>query len=91
MNNTTGKAVWTQQLEEEVDYQFIQRVQQEVTQSCALPFALPAERIVANIRLAAQLHWQMNNYAAEERYYVIRNKDICRGNTFNKIALFLSN
>ena len=28
-------------IQDEIDYQFITRVQQEVTQSCALPFALP--------------------------------------------------
>ena len=32
-------------LEDEIDFQFIQRVQSEVTQSCALPFAIPVERI----------------------------------------------
>ena len=35
---------------DEIDYQFITRVQQEVTQSCALPFALPVERIPEFIR-----------------------------------------
>ena len=44
MNITTGKPVWTAEFENEIDYQFIQRVQSEVTQSCALPFALPADR-----------------------------------------------
>ena len=86
MNNTTGKAIWTQTLEDEVDYQFIQRVINEVTQSCALPFALPADRVVANIISAAQWWWQLCDYAAEERYYILRNKDICRGNVMNKIA-----
>ena len=32
-------------IQDEIDYQFMLRVQQEVTQSCALPFALPIERI----------------------------------------------
>ena len=33
MNNTTAKQGWTPTLEDEIDYQFIQRVQSEVTQS----------------------------------------------------------
>lgn len=85
--NTTGKQGWTQTLEDEIDYQFIQRVQSEVTQSCALPFALPADRITANIINAAQLFWQQCDFATEERYYIIKNTDICRGNIMNKIAV----
>jgi hypothetical protein len=86
MNNTTGKAVWTPTLEDEIDLQFIQRVQAEVTQSCALPFALPAERVTANIINAAQWFWQNSDFAVEERYYILKNSDICRGNVMNKIA-----
>ena len=85
MNNTTGKQGWTQTLEDEVDFAFIQRVQNEVTKSCALPFALPADRITANIATAAQYFWQNSDYAVEERYYMIKNSDVCRGNIFNKI------
>lgn len=84
--NTTGKPVWTPSLEDEIDMQFITKVQNEVTQSCALPFALPAERITENIINAARWFWQMSDFAAEERYYIIRNQDICRGNPLNKIV-----
>lgn len=83
--NTTGKAIWTESLENEIDYQFIQRVQSEVTQSCSLPFALPADRIVKNIINAAQWFWQMSDLAVEERCYIIKNSDICRENAMNKI------
>ena len=86
MNVTTGKQGWTPTLEDEIDYQFIQRVQSEVTQSCALPFALPADRITANIINAARLFWQNCDFACEERYYILRNADICRSNVMNKIA-----
>ena len=41
MNNV----IWTEQFENEIDFQFITRVQKEVTQSCALPFAVPVDRI----------------------------------------------
>lgn len=86
MNITTGKPVWTAEFENEIDYQFIQRVQSEVTQSCALPFALPADRITANIINAARWFWQNSDFACEERYYFIKNSDICKGNIMNKIV-----
>ena len=33
------------QLEDQMDYQFIQRIIQEITQSCALPLPVPASAI----------------------------------------------
>lgn len=78
--------VWTPQFEDEIDYQFITRVQNEVTQSCALPFALPAERIPEFILQAAQYFWQNCDFCAEERYYIVKNSDICKGNKLNKIV-----
>lgn len=86
MNNTTGKQGWTKAIEDEIDFAFIQRVINEVTTSCALPFALPADRVTANILLAAQYFWLNSDFACEERYYMIKNSDICRGNVFNKIV-----
>lgn len=76
--------IWTPELEDEIDFQFIQRVQQEVTQSCALPFAVPVERIPEFIIQAAQYFWQNDDYSVEERYYLIRNKDICFDGVMNK-------
>lgn len=77
---------WTPQIEDEIDYQFITRVQNEVTQSCALPFALPAERIPEYILQAAQYFWMNDDYSCEERYYLVPNEDICKGNKLNKIV-----
>ena len=77
---------WTPQVEDEIDFQFIQRVQNEVTQSCALPFALPVERIPEFIMQAAQYWWQNDDHSCEERYYLIPNSEICKGNKLNKIA-----
>ena len=85
MNNTTGKPGWTPSLEDEIDFAFIQRVVNEVTNGCSLPFALPADRVTANIVQAAQYFWQNSDFAVEERYYMIKNEDVCRGNVFNKI------
>lgn len=82
MNNT----IWTAQYEDNIDYQFITRVQNEVTQSCALPFAVPIERIPEFILQAAQYFWQNCDLCAEERYYIVKNNDICKGNKLNKIV-----
>lgn len=71
---------------DELDYQFILRVQQEVTQSCALPFALPIERIPEFIRQAAQWFWLNDDSSVEERMYIVKNSDICKGNNLNKIV-----
>lgn len=77
--------LWTPELEDEIDFQFITRVQKEVTQSCALPFAVPVDRIPEYIVQAAQYFWQNCDLCVEERYYMIKNSDICRGNKLNKI------
>lgn len=76
----------TAQFEDELDYQFILRVQKEVTQSCALPFALPAERIPEYILQAAGWFYENVDMACEERMYIVRNQDICKGNRLNKIV-----
>lgn len=61
--------------EDQVDYQFIQRIVQELTQSCALPLPVPAAAIPPLILQAAQYFWENYDGAIEERYYCIRNKD----------------
>lgn len=73
-------------IEEKIDYDFIMRVQKEVTSSCALPFALPADRIPEFIIQAAQWFWLNDDSTLEERYYLIPNDKICRSNKFNKIV-----
>lgn len=75
----------TETWQDEADLQFIQQVQAEVTQSCALPFAVPLDRIPAFILQAAKFFWSECPYAFEERYYLIPNSAICRGNQFNKL------
>lgn len=64
------------QLEDQIDYQFIQRIVQELTQSCALPLPVPAQAIPPLILQAAQYFWENYDGAIEERYYCIRNSDI---------------
>lgn len=71
--------------QDEVDMNFIQRVQAEVTQSCALPFAVPIERLPAFIIQAAEWFWLNSDWCSEERMYVIKNADICKNNGLNKM------
>ena len=71
--------------QDEVDMNFIQRVQASVTQSCALPFAVPLERIPAFILQAAEWFWLNCDWCSEERMYVIKNDEFCKGG-MNKIV-----
>lgn len=83
MNENCNKS--NNQWEDEVDLAFMKRVQAEVTQSCALPFALPIERIPEYCLQAAQYFWANDDFSAEERFYMIPNKDICKHDKLNKI------
>ena len=74
-----------QQFEDQVDYQFIQRIIQELTQSCALPLPIPASAIPPLILQAAQWFWQNDDYCCEERYYVVPNQEF-RKHCVNKIV-----
>jgi len=76
-----------QQQEDQVDYQFIQRIIQELTQSCALPLPIPAASIPPLIIQAAQWFWANDDRMINERYFVVRNKDFCRkcSNTIIKL------
>ena len=71
--------------QDEVDMAFIKRVQNSVTQSCALPFALPIDRIPAFIQQAAEWFWLNSDWCSEERMYVIKNEEFCKGG-MNKIV-----
>jgi hypothetical protein len=68
----------TMSTEEQIDYSFIQRVIQELTQSCALPIPFPASAIPALILQAAQFFWENADDAVQARYYGIKNSDVCR-------------
>lgn len=69
----------------EEDIAFLTQIQAEVTQSCALPFAIPLDRVIFAIQQCAKWWWENYDFASEERYYMIPNKEICRGNQFNKL------
>ena len=74
-------------VEDQVDYAFIQRIIQELTQSCALQLPIPAAAIPPLIIQAAQYFWQNCDEAIEERYYCIKNEDFikCGPNTTIKL------
>ena len=62
--------------EDRVDYMFIQRIIQELTQSCALPLPIPASAIPPLILQAAQWFWENDDASVEERYYVLPKDQI---------------
>ena len=64
--------------EDQVDYQFIQRIIQELTQSCALPLPIPASAIPPLIIQAAQWFWQNCDFCLEERVYLLKNSEFKR-------------
>ena len=65
-------------IEDQIDYQFIQRCIQELTQSCALPLPIPAAAIPPLIVQAAQHFWENDDQAIEERWYCLPNKEFQR-------------
>ena len=76
-----------QQQEDQIDYQFIQRIIQELTQSCALPLPIPASAIPPLIIQAAQYMWANDDRMIQARYFAIKNKDfrVCCGNKIAKL------
>lgn len=86
ISNTTGSTYWkTPELEDQIDTMFIQRVQSELTSSCAIPFPVPTERIPYELINAAQWFWENVDFALEERNYAIPYKSICHNGIMDKI------
>lgn len=80
-NNMTMEEYLRQQknqIEDQTDYQFIQRVIQELTQSCALPLPIPAASIPPLILQAAQHFWENDDLSIEERWYCLPNSEFDR-------------
>lgn len=78
------RPTWTPELEDEIDSQFINDIISQITTSCVLPFQLPPEQVVSKILLAAKYFWENVDTAVEKRFFVIKRKDICDCNAFNK-------
>lgn len=73
--------------EENIDSDFINRVINTVTVSCALPFQIPIEHVERLIREAAQFFWENDNSSMERRVYNIRNTDLNKENAATKLIL----
>lgn len=75
------------QAEDQVDYAFIQRIIQELTQSCALTSPIPPAAIPPLILQAAQFFWENDDQSIEERWYILPNKEIrkCGPNNIAKL------
>lgn len=71
------------EIEDNIDYNFMIRVKNAVTQSCALPLPVPIDRFPEIILQAAQYFWENDDAALHEKYYVVKNCDICK-NGINK-------
>ena len=69
---------YQQQLEDQIDYQFIQRIIQELTQSCALNVPIPASAIPNLILQAAQFFWENDDQSIEERYYCLPYRSVMK-------------
>lgn len=65
-----------QNIEDQTDYMFIQRIIQELTQSCALNLPIPESAIPPIILQAAQYFWQNDDRCVEERWYCLPNSEI---------------
>lgn len=75
------------QIEDQADYMFIQRIIQELTQSCALPLPIPANAIPPLILQAAQHFWENDDLSVEERYFCLPNSEFkkCGANNIAKL------
>lgn len=76
-----------QRIEDQVDYQFIQRIIQELTQTCAISLPMQPSAIPPLILQAAQYFWQNDDQAVEERWYFLPNKEFvkCGANMLAKL------
>lgn len=65
-------------MEDQIDYNFIQRIIQELTQSCALNLPIPSSAIPPLILQAAQYFWDNDDNSVEERWYCLPNSEFMR-------------
>lgn len=76
-----------QKIEDQVDYQFIQRIIQELTQTCAINLPMQPSAIPPLILQAAQYFWENSDQAVEERWYCLPFKEFtkCGANMLAKL------
>ena len=68
-------------LEDQIDYNFIQRIIQEVTKSCALPLPIPADAIPPIVLQAFDYFIENFDGAVEERYFCVKRSEFQRCGT----------
>ena len=76
-----------QNIEDQIDYNFIQRIIQELTQSCALNIPIPPSAIPPLILQAAQYFWQNDDQACQHKLYCLPNKEIQKCGPNNIVKL----
>lgn len=76
-----------QQIEDQLDYNFIQRIIQELTQSCALNLPIPASAIPPLILQAAQFFWQNDDQACQHKWFCLPNSQIKKCGPNNIVKL----
>lgn len=74
-------------IEDQVDYQFIQRIVQELTQTCAINLPMQVSAIPPLILQAAQHFWENDDQSIEERWYCLPFQEIqkCGPNKLAKL------
>lgn len=88
--NTISIEEWQKQqqkIEDQVDYQFIQRIIQELTQTCAINIPMQPSAIPPLILQAAQYFWENDDQSIEERWYFLPHKEFmkCGANMLAKL------
>lgn len=71
--------------EDAVDMAFMERIVNEVSDTCVLPNPLSLDKIPDYVIQAAQWFWMNDDSAVEQRFYYIKNDEFCKQNALNKI------
>lgn len=76
-----------QRIEDQVDYQFIQRIIQQLTQTCAINIPMQPSAIPPLILQAAQYFWENDDQSIEERWFRLPNKEFMKCGANNLVKL----
>lgn len=76
-----------QKIEDQVDYQFIQRIIQELTQTCAINIPMQPSAIPPLILQAAQYFWENDDQSIEERWFRLPNREFHKCGANNLVKL----
>lgn len=76
-----------QRIEDQVDYQFIQRIIQQLTQTCAINIPMQPSAIPPLILQAAQYFWENDDQSIEERWFRLPNREFMKCGANNLVKL----